>query len=1051
MRTDETQISFSFVGRAFARTVVLVWLLLLFSIGYAERLPIRTYSVADGLLRDYVYKIKQDSRGFLWFCTPGGLSRFDGYTFTNFTAADGLPDLRVNDFLEARNGTIWLATDAGLARLNPTGIHKLQSGNPHQDNPLFSVYLTENPKAKKSLVLFEDEIGQIFVGTGDGLYRLAEKSGDFALEAVDLGIPRTEMLEVTAIIKDRRGALWIGTYLNGLIRLWPDGAADQFMMPQGLPGNNIESLLEDKNGRMWVGMRAGLGDGLCLLVAEPERNQKIVERIFTTADGLPAQWIYAIHQSGDGQLWVATTRGLCRWQGENGKSICKTYTAKNDICDSDIWTLTEDKDGNLWTGTRCGAKKLSRYGFTTYTEKDGVESPFINSIFENPAGELFATSDNGDTRNISRFNGEIFDLVKPSFPPEIAYFGWGTKQTVRQDRAGAWWFPTGNGLYRFPQTARFDDLDKFTSERFSPVAERIEIFRLFEDSRGDFWCATTGAKSDLWRWERSINVGHDYARDLDFANKDRLGWAFVEDSAGNLWISTSGATSEPSLIRYREGRFKIFTEAYGLPPGVTADLFIDGKGRLWLANSVSGLLRLDDVNAEYLIFTRYSLAEGLSTPGAICVTEDEFGRIYACTARGLDRLNPDSGQIEHFTTADGLPNSFPQFAHRDSKNALWFATTDGLARFQPEPERNRQPPNVLITGLRIGGVAQSISVLGETKIPALELASDERQVSVDFVGLGATLGEKLKYEYRLNEASEWTQTTERTVNFANLSAGNYELEVRAQTADRIYSLVPATLSIRIDAPLWQRWWFIAASLLLTGFAIYLFYRKRLDRLLELERIRTSIATDLHDDIGANLTRISLLSEVAKQKSENGNGNLLTSIADIARESVASMNDIVWAISPDHDSLLDLTVRMRRHAEEIFALRDIDLIFDAPVADADLKLSVGVRRDVLLIFKEAVNNAARHSDCTKVEIDFLLDGTKLSLRIADNGKGFIENSENDGQGLRSMTRRAELHGGKLKIDVRSGNGTAVELLLPLPRTSRDFHLLKRGGDRRGKNS
>ena len=197
--------------------------------------------------------------------------------------------------------------------------------------------------------------------------------------------------------------------------------------------------------------------------------------------------------------------------------------------------------------------------------------------------------------------------------------------------------------------------------------------------------------------------------------KIALAWAFVEDAAGDLWISTSGATSEPSLIRYREGRFKIFTEANGLLLGVTADLFVDGKGRMWLANSVSGLLRLDDVNAEYLNFTRYSIAEGLSAPGAICVTEDEFGRIYACTARGLDRLDPDSGQIEHFTTADGLPNSFPQFAHRDRKNALWFATTDGLARFQPEPERNRQPPNVLITGLRIGGRRSEYFGLGRNE------------------------------------------------------------------------------------------------------------------------------------------------------------------------------------------------------------------------------------------------------------------------------------------------------------------------------------------------
>ncbi len=276
-------------------------------------------------------------------------------------------------------------------------------------------------------------------------------------------------------------------------------------------------------------------------------------------------------------------------------------------------------------------------------------------------------------------------------------------------------------------------------------------------------------------------------------------------------------------------------------------------------------------------------------------------------------------------------------------------------------------------------------------------------------------------------------TIERTVNFANLASGEYQFEVRAQTGDRIYSQ-SASVTFRIATPLWQRWWFIASVLVLIALAVYLFYKNRLVRLLEMERMRTRIATDLHDDIGANLTRISLLSEVAKQKAENGNGNLLTSIADIARESVASMNDIVWAISPDHDSLLDLTRRMRGHAEEVFSLRDIGLEFHAPTADADLKLNVGVRRDVLLIFKEAVNNAARHSDCSRAEIDFRVNNAVLFLRVKDNGKGFETNSESDGQGLRSIKRRADALGGNLKIVSQNGNGTAVEFEMSLPKMS-----------------
>jgi len=1038
---DTTQKNFLYRRLAFFACVALV--LVLSPIAKAERLPIKTYTVADGLLRDNVYKIKQDSRGFLWFCTAEGVSRFDGYAFTNFTVADGLPERHVNDFLETKDGAIYIATDGGLAKLNPTGIRSpfeeskqisnLKSQISTPDQSLFTVYLPDNERAKEITVLFEDESGRIFAGTSDGLYELTRASGQMKLELVNLGEPASgeERLGITAIIKDRRGAMWIGTLKSGLFRIQPDGATEHFGIADGLPDVNIFVIREDKSGRLWVGLRPDIAAGLLLLVAAPQKNQTIVERYYREKEGLPAGWITDLFESSDGKFWVGTTRGLCEWQvGET--SVCKTYTAKNDLCDSETWSITEDKDNNLWTATRCGAKKWTRYGFTTYKEADGMGAPNPNSIFESPAGELFVSFNNGASRPVSRFDGERFELIKPNFPVKNNYSGWGWKQTVWQDRSGDWWFPNGTGLYHFPQTARAADLSKIVPQEIVVGTKRTQIFRFYEDSRGDLWIATVGEVHELWRWQRSTDVLQNLTQELGIG-KYRTASAFVEDKSGNLWIGTGTDTNDAALIRWRDGQFKVFTQSENpLLAGWTRDLFVDGKGRLWIGNGTTGLLRLDDVNADRLNFIGYTPAEGLSSIGVSCVTEDAFGRIYVGTGRGLDRLNPETGQIENFTTADGLPNSEVTIAYRDRQNNLWFGTSDGLARFVPEPERPRQPPNVLIMGLRVSGVPQTVSILGEKEIASLNLDSDQRQVTVDFLGLGASLGERLKYEYRF-ENSDWTQTAERTVNFANLAAGAYQFEVRAQTADRIYSQ-PATVSFRIATPLWQRPWFVASVLLLTVFAIYLFYKNRVARLLEMERMRTRIATDLHDDIGANLTRISLLSEVAKQKATNGNGSLLTSIADIARESVASMNDIVWAISPEHDSLLDLTVRMRRHAEEIFALRDIDLTFDAPASDADLKLSVGVRRDVLLIFKEAVNNAARHSDCTRVAIDFRVSNARLFLRIEDNGKGFETDAENDGQGLRSLTRRAGALGGNLEINSSKLNGTIVEFEMSLPKSS-----------------
>jgi len=334
----------------------------------------------------------------------------------------------------------------------------------------------------------------------------------------------------------------------------------------------------------------------------------------------------------------------------------------------------------------------------------------------------------------------------------------------------------------------------------------------------------------------------------------------------------------------------------------------------------------------------------------------------------------------------------------------------------------------------VAGEEVKLPESGAESIPTRELASLQNNLTIAFVAPTYSGVSKLRYQYKLEGVSaEWSAPTqERSVTFGRLAAGKYRFLVRAINQNGETSPQPAVFEFRILPPIYLRWWFIVASLVMASLAIYSVYRARVVRLLEMERTRTRIATDLHDDIGANLTRIALLSEVANQQPGNDKiKTLLPSIADIARESVSSMNDIVWAISPEHDSLVDLTRRMRRHAEEVFALRDIDLDFAAPTSDSDLKLSVGVRHDLLLIFKEAINNAARHSLCTKIEIEFGFDQSGLHLKIKDNGQGFKSAAPNgSGHGLRSMQRRATALGGTLAI--QSSNGTTVEFALLLRR-------------------
>ena len=997
---------------------VLSGLLLAFAIvpTQAEKLPIRTYTVADGLLRDSITRIRQDSRGFLWFCTADGISRFDGREFTNFSVEDCLPDRHVNDLLETHDGIYLIATDGGLVRLNTSGMRG--SG----ENPLFTVYLPPAPAARNITTLFEDRSGTVWVGTTDSLYNLGE---GFELKKVPLA---NQPVNVTALLQDHSGSLWVGTWVK-LFRIRPSGMIDQFLRANGLPLDAFNCLYEDDDGHVWVGLRPGESGGLIKLVSVPQPDRAIFDRLYTDRDGLPGNWITGLVHSSDGKFWVGTTEGLCLWQGGSATSVCKTYTAKNDLCDYGVSSLIGDVDGNLWLGTSCGAKKLARYGFTTFSQADGFKIPVINSIFENSAGQLYAST-NPNGRYVSRFDGTSFIHEQRDLDETGGYSGWGWKQTVLQDSHGAWWIPTDKGLVRSPDSTTLEKLDNCPLKKVDTGTGNDEIFRVFEDSHEDIWITTTSSK--LLRWDRQLDRWNDLTTQAGFS-KNLLGTVFTEDKRGDLWIASGSDTGDAVLDRYRDGQFKVFTADNGVPPGWVRDMSLDHEGRLWLANTAVGVLRIDDVGVDDLTFVKYSTADGLSSNGTYCVVEDNLGRIYVGTGRGLDRLNPETRQVENFTTADGLPGSSVDVAYRDRTGALWFATSNGLAHFIPEPQRPRKAPTVLITGLRAGGSPQPVSILGEKAIEDVRLAPEKSNVSIDFIGLGATLGEKLRYQYRI-KGDDWIDTAERTVNFANLSPGNYQFEVRAVSADQLYS-DPAVVTFLLDAPLWQQWWFILAISLSVATLVYFVYRGRIHRLLELERVRTRIATDLHDDIGANLTRISILSEVAKQKAENGNGSLLSSIAEIARESVASMNDIVWAVSPEHESLLDMTRRMRRHAEEVFAFRDIELNFDAPDSDSSLKLGVGVRRDLLLVFKEAVNNAARHSGCSDVKISLKTADSKLILKVTDNGRGFIDSDSDSGQGVKSMRRRAAAMGGDLILDSGLKQGTTLKLILPLARAER----------------
>ena len=1045
----------SAIERIFYRTLcVLVFAILPPAIASSEQLPIKTYTTADGLAHNVVNRIVPDSRGFLWFCTREGLSRFDGYSFINYGLEHGLSSAVVNDLLETRQGSYWVATAGGLCRFDQHGNHRAGFGDgPNAPAARFTVYSpNDDARSKYVLSLLQDRSGVVWCGTRNGLYRVEAAGNEVNLASVDLGIPaHFESRFIECLLEDRVGSLWIGT-ASGLYRRWPDGRVEAYTRREGLPDNIIQSLLEDREGRIWAGTRFG---GLFRLVSDPKPGGNVVARVYSDSDGLPARWINQLFQASDGGLWAGSNQGLIQFiPASDGREFrFRLYTAAHGLSYHQVASLAEDRNGNLWVGTQSGgAAKISRSGFTTFGKADGFYS--ATSIFDTSAGDLFIVgSPSMREWFINRFDGEKFNPIRPRFPESVKEqgYGWGWNQTVLEDHRGEWWIATAGGICRFPKPNKLEQPAEMPPKalytRRDGLASDV-ILCLFEDSRGDVWVSSVGEgkrPNGLSRWERFANTFHHYSE------RDRLppldtfyASSFAEDRAGNLWIGFSG---DGGLLRYRDHDFTFFTGSDGVPAGQMRNIIVDSAGRLWAAAYLGGLCRIDDPTAEHPKPVTYTTAEGLSSNEITAVSEDQWGRIYVGTGRGIDRLDPATGQIKHYTTADGLPLGGIAAALRDRRGALWFSSPTGVGRLIPQPDPPSLPPPILITSLRIAGQTQPISALGEVEIAPLELGADKNQLQIDFVALGFSPGEGLRYQYKLEGASnEWSHLADgRTVNFSSLAPGAYRFLVRAVNADGVSSETPASLSFSILAPVWQRWWFISIATALLGLAAYALYRYRLTRLLELEQVRTRIAADLHDDIGSNLSQIAIWGEVARRQPRRQEGTQsaaetnedspepLERIAVTARETAAAMSDIVWAINPRRDYLGDLISRIRRFTGEAFDARDIIWQFQAP--QINLSVSADTRREIFLIFKEAINNIVRHARCSQVDIRLSIEGHWLRLQVRDDGCGFDPAREPEGNGLESMRERARRLGGVVETESLPGNGTLIVLEIPLDKPRR----------------
>jgi len=1015
----------------------------------AEQLPIRSYGIQDGLASDSVMDILRDSRGYLWFATTDGVSRFDGERFTSYGVENGLPHARAEQVLETRDGTIWVATRGGLARFIP--------GRKAGQRAFVQVPWSGKTSGEGVFALYEDHLGRLWIGGAGRLASLSLANGQWgAGREVSLASLPLPAGWISGLAETADGSLWIGCE-GGLLRLLPAGRSVAYAVHPHHGGDPVLGLAVDGAGRLWIahaldafvllpdpaekavaGPRASLQERAvpgCMPRAAGEVCAFGVAANAANAPNAPNIAWYRVIPARDGRVWLATSRGLTVWDAAGGVT---SWDTSNGLPEPAVTDIAEDRAGNLWLGTSSsGVLRLARRGFAGFSARDGLADARVNTLFTGADGSFYARS--GDTLDgslfLQRFDGARFTSLRPRLPKGVNYMGWGERQTVLQSRTGEWWLATGQGLVRYPAVP-FAGLAAAAPTLFT-VRDGLggnSITRLFEDSRGDLWISAFGPRP-LTRRERATGAFRSYGPAEGLSGEPS---AFAEDRSGAVWIGLD----KGGVVRVRadrDHRFEAFGTAAGLPPGEVHDLFVDHAGRLWVAVEDGGVGRLDAPDASNISrprFTVYTEHNGLSSGDVRCITEDALGHIYLGGRKGVDRLDPETGRIVHFTTLNGLLDNVVDSARRDRGGNLWFGTRRGLSRLVPSRDRPAPPPATWITAVQVDGVAQVVSELGVPLVSGPDLEAESR-LEVESLALDFTPGAALRYQHKMAGVdADWSEPAPvRVVQYAELPEGWQRFEVRAVTRDGIAG-PPGVVVFHVEPPLWRRGWVLALAALGVTAAGIGFYRYHSFHQVSLERMRTRIATDLHDDLGSSLTRVSILSEVARRRvaDDSESSRLLTEIGGAAREMIEALGESIWAIDPRRDDLRSFVTRVRRFAGGLLDGSGIAWQLRAPQDADQVKLSPVERRQLYLLVKEALHNVARHSQATTVGIQFAVSGRRLSIEIRDDGRGFdpaAVGSETGGHGLGSMRARAAALGAPLEIDTAPGRGTRLFLAARLP--------------------
>jgi ligand-binding sensor domain-containing protein/signal transduction histidine kinase len=978
-----------------------------------EEIPSPNFGKTNCILRDHC--------GYIWFGTTRGLCRYDGYQVRVFANGPSVNTRQsaITAILELPGNLLLLGTTLGVWTFDLS----TEEFSPFLPDAVFS--------DRRITALLREPDGTIWIGTGAleklpglGLFGYHPDSSSLRRFSMENGLASNS---VWGLLLDDSGTLWIGTLGGGLHAL--DRSTFHIVQYRkastGLQSDHISSLCEDAHKNLWVGTAVGLD---------------IFDRRTGTARpmNLPSPIKHSVHdiaRDPSGRMWITGTELPVMWYtGGRFETVTPSDRSnQNGFQSTTIYIDPVTSDTTrmvIWLGTRTGARKVvvSQDRFATHMRNQNglqLDRGALLSFCEDRDGILWVGLWGGGLEGLRRQNGtyrRIHHFGESNLPSTVV-------GSILEDQTGQLWIGTSRGLGMFDRQRKQMRLFRHVRGDTTTLNDD-DIFSILEDRTGTIWVATFKGLSKLTDAQSGRFTHFLHQKEDEHWFGGNVVSHLHEDRSGNVWAATYGRGLNKLARDGTYIRFLHPADSSGQRENFIFHIFEDNNGIFWLSSGSgyeSSLTSFDPATGRWMSRP----IKELHSAHIFGLAGTRNGDLWLSTNTGLAKYSPRTGALTRFDERHGLPikEFFSPFLVNRNGN-LVAGGSEGLVEFSPEAtSAPAQPPTIAITG---------VSVFDNT-IPAsqitsgLHLTHNQNFLTISFAALDFIDPVRNGFAFRLEGIdNDWIQAgTRNYVTYANMDPGRYVFRVKGYNSDYVWNEEGTSLSILISPPYWEAWWFrLALGAALAG-AVYAGYRYRLRKALEVERVRLRIAHDLHDDVGSNLSAITMASRsLQHQPGLTGEiRNKLAEIYETAAITQEGMRDLVWFIKPEKDTLDDLFIRM--HETATVLLEGLEIRFNAPKSGVSPTIPIDFKRSVFLSFKEILTNIAKHASAHTVDITITMRDDLFEMVIHDDGTGVEAHGKSGGTGMQSIRKRAESIGGSTEIASRPGSGTTVTFRGRLP--------------------